>query len=430
MIDNFKKEKISNLDNKNIEMNNFKELNLELENLHKKINTKLNLIEIPLINDIFKKIKALLNKIKENLENCFLQKYEPQLLKNEKEIRQRIKNEFIHKNHIIILENKIKSLEKKEEEYEQLKKITNKSNENDTLVQTEKKENEISILKTENSNLKKLILKLEKQLEKKIKREIELETIKSKLEKKLKSITYSTLTNHVHTNSNSHLNDILNDLNHSNINLIKKKVSNKIKFNKKLEYLSTSLNDSKPKVSESNFSKKKNPNKLTLTISYSNRNDHSINNPHKRINSDYSSIESEFSENFFKKRITPIKNNISNFINKDNKLRLNSEINSSHSLKIPYKKTKNTFSKINDKIINKNNISNNTNDSLVNNFLTYKKANLSISNNHKEKSFSKKNNSIRKSLSRNIEKKNSGKCSLMGSFRPSTKNHKFQKKFF
>ena len=109
MIDNFKKEKISNLDNKNIEMNNFKELNLELENLHKKINTKLNLIEIPLINDIFKKIKALLNKIKENLENCFLQKYEPQLLKNEKEIRQRIKNEFIHKNHIIILENKIKS---------------------------------------------------------------------------------------------------------------------------------------------------------------------------------------------------------------------------------------------------------------------------------------------------------------------------------
>ena len=125
MIDNFKKEKILNLDNKNIEMNNFKELNLELENLHKKINTKLNLIEIPLINDIFNKIKALLNKIKENLENNFLQKYEPQLLKNEKEIRQRIKNEFIHKNHIIILENKIKSLEKKEEEYEQLKKISN-----------------------------------------------------------------------------------------------------------------------------------------------------------------------------------------------------------------------------------------------------------------------------------------------------------------
>ena len=428
MINNFQAEKMSNLDNINIEIDYFKELNLELENLHKKIETKLNLIEIPLINDMFNKIKALLNKINENLEYNCIKQYEQQLLKNEKEIRERIKNEFIDKNYISILENKVKSLEKKEEEYEQLKKITNFSNENGKFVLRDIKENENLILKKENSNLKKIIIKYEKQLEKKIKREIELETIKSKLEKKLKSITYSKLTNHVHSNSNLHLNELLNDLSHSNIVPVKTG-SNKIKFNKKLEYLSTSLNDSKPKVSESNFSKKKNPNKLTLTISYSNRNDHSINNPHKRINSDYSSIESEFSENFFKKRITPIKNNISNFINKDNKLRLNSEINSSHSLKIPYKKTKNTFSKINDKIINKNNISNNTNDSLVNNFLTYKKANLSISNNHKEKSFSKTNNSIRKCISRNIEKKNSSKGSLMESFRPPIKSNKLHKKF-
>ena len=429
MIDNFKTEKMSNLDNINIEMDYFKELNLELENLHKKIVTKLNLIEIPLINDMFNKIKTLLNKINENLENDCLKKYEPQLLNNEKEIRERIKNIFIDKNYIIILENKIKSLEKKEEEYEQLKKITNFSIENGKFVLKDIKENEISILKSENSNLKKIIIKYEKQLEKKIKREIELETIKSKLEKKLKSITYSKLTNHVHSNSNLHLNDILNDLSHSNLIPVKTGL-NKIKFNKKLEYLSTSLNDSKSNVYKTNFSEKKNPNKLTLTISYSNRNDISLNNPHKRIKSDYSSIETDFSENFFKKRITPIKKNISHFINKENKGILNSEINSSHSLKIPYKKTKNNVTKRNEKNNHKNNISNNINDSLVNNFLTYKKANLSISNNHKEKSFSKKNNSIRKSLSRNIEKKNSGKCSLMGSFRPSTKNHKFQKKFF
>ena len=148
------------------------------------------------------------------------------------------------------------------------------------------------------AKIKKIIVKYEKQLEKKIKREIELETIKSKLEKKLKSITYSKLTNHVHSNSNLHLNELLNDLSHSNIVPVKTG-SNKIKFNKKLEYLSTSLNDSKSNVYKTNFSEKKNPNKLTLTISYSNRNDISLNNPHKRIKSDYSSIETDFSENFF-----------------------------------------------------------------------------------------------------------------------------------
>ena len=428
MIDNFKTEKMSNIDNINIEMDYFKELNLELENLHKKIVTKLNLIEIPLINDMFNKIKTLLNKINENLEKKKKKKYEPQLLNNEKEIREKIKNIFIDKNYIIILENKIKSLEKKEEEYEQLKKITNFSIENGKFVLKDIKENEISILKSENSNLKKIIIKYEKQLEKKIKREIELETIKSKLEKKLKSITYSKLTNHVHSNSNLHLNDILNDLSHSNLIPVKTGL-NKIKFNKKLEYLSTSLNDSKSNVYKTNFSEKKNPNKLTLTISYSNRNDISLNNPHKRIKSDYSSIETDFSENFFKKRITPIKKNISHFINKENKGILNSEINSSNSLKIPYKKTKNNVTKRNEKNNHKNNISNNINDSLVNNFLTYKKANLSISNNHKEKSFSKNNKSIRKCMSRNIEKKHSGKGSMMESFRPPIKNNKFQKKF-
>ena len=428
MINNFQAEKMSNLDNINIEIDYFKELNLELENLHKKIETKLNLIEIPLINDMFNKIKALLNKINENLEYNCIKQYEQQLLKNEKEIRERIKNEFIDKNYISILENKVKSLEKKEEEYEQLKKITNFSNENGKFVLRDIKENENLILKKENSNLKKIIIKYEKQLEKKIKREIELETIKSKLEKKLKSITYSKLTNHVHSNSNLHLNELLNDLSHSNIVPVKTG-SNKIKFNKKLEYLSTSLNDSKSNLHKTNFSEKKNQNKLTLTISYSNRNDISLNNPHKRIKSDYSSIETDFSENFFKKRITPIKKNISHFINKENKGILNSEINSSHSLKIPYKKTKNNVTKRNEKNNHKNNISNNINDSLVNNFLTYKKANLSISNNHKEKSFSKNNKSIRKCMSRNIEKKHSGKGSMMESFRPPIKNNKFQKKF-
>ena len=428
MINNFQTEKMSNLDNINIEIDYFKELNLELENLHKKIETKLNLIEIPLINDVFNKIKALLNKINENLEYNCIKKYEQQLLKNEKEIRERIKNEFIDKNYISILENKVKSLEKKEEEYEQLKKITNFSNENGKFVLRDIKENENLILKKENSNLKKIIIKYEKQLEKKIKREIELETIKSKLEKKLKSITYSKLTNHVHSNSNLHLNELLNDLSHSNIVPVKTG-SNKIKFNKKLEYLSTSLNDSKSNLHKTNFSEKKNQNKLTLTISYSNRNDISLNNPHKRIKSDYSSIETDFSENFFKKRITPIKKNISHFSNKENKGILNSEINSSHSHKIPFKKTKNTFTKRNEKMNHKNNISNNINDSLVNNFLTYKKANLSISNNHKEKSFSKTNNSIRKCISRNIEKKNSSKGSLMESFRPPIKSNKLHKKF-
>ena len=172
-------------------INYFNEIIFEIDRISQLIQVKMNKTDISLIDKIFSKIKLLLRELDVYQNNKFLKIYEPILIHHEKEIRKRIGNEFVLRSNIILLENKIKILKKKEEEYEQLKKLTNVSVENGQFFFTDKKENEIIILKTENSNLKKVILKYEKELEKKMKREIELENSKNNLEKKLKTITYN-----------------------------------------------------------------------------------------------------------------------------------------------------------------------------------------------------------------------------------------------
>ena len=169
-------------------INYFNEIIFEIDRISQLIQVKMNKTDISLIDKIFSKIKLLLRELDVYQNNKFLKIYEPILIHHEKEIRKRIGNEFVLRSNIILLENKMKILQKKEEEYEQLKKLTNVSVENGQFFFTDKKENEIIILKTENSNLKKVILKYEKELEKKMKREIELENSKNNLEKKIKNI--------------------------------------------------------------------------------------------------------------------------------------------------------------------------------------------------------------------------------------------------
>ena len=151
-------------------INYFNEIIFEIDRISQLIQVKMNKTDISLIDKIFSKIKLLLRELDVYQNNKFLKIYEPILIHHEKEIRKRIGNEFVLRSNIILLENKMKILQKKEEEYEQLKKLTNVSVENGQFFFTDKKENEIIILKTENSNLKKVILKYEKELEKKMKR--------------------------------------------------------------------------------------------------------------------------------------------------------------------------------------------------------------------------------------------------------------------
>ena len=379
-------------------INYFNEIIFEIDRISQLIQVKMNKTDISLIDKIFSKIKLLLRELDVYQNNKFLKIYEPILIHHEKEIRKRIGNEFVLRSNIILLENKIKILQKKEEEYEQLKKLTNVSVENGQFFFTDKKENEIIILKTENSNLKKVILKYEKELEKKMKREIELENSKNNLEKKLKTITYNKLTNHIHSYSNSHLSSLLND-------------------------------------SKSNFyklitSENKSPNKLALTISYSNRptiqNEITLYNPHKRMKSEFSSIENDFNENFLKKRVSPVRRAVENFNNNKMRNKFQSELNYSQTLnslsKIPRINSKKNNNSKKKEIINGRNSSIKSNNSLVTNFLIYKNANInntlnSNGNMNKDKSIMNYYK-VKRNISRNTGNKNSRNGSMIRSFKP------------
>ena len=414
-------------------INYFNEIIFEIDRISQLIQVKMNKTDISLIDKIFSKIKLLLRELDVYQNNKFLKIYEPILIHHEKEIRKRIGNEFVLRSNIILLENKIKILQKKEEEYEHLKKLTNVSVENGQFFFTDKKENEIIILKTENSNLKKVILKYEKELEKKMKREIELENSKNNLEKKLKTITYNKLTNHIHSYSNSHLSSLLNDLNYSNI-IPANKIPNRININKnnnkKLEYLSTSLNDSKSNFYKLITSENKSPNKLALTISYSNRptiqNEITLYNPHKRMKSEFSSIENDFNENFLKKRVSPVRRAVENFNNNKMRNKFQSELNYSQTLnslsKIPRINSKKNNNSKKKERINGRNSSIKSNNSLVTNFLIYKNANInntlnSNGNMNKDKSIMNYYK-VKRNISRNTGNKKSRNGSMIRSFKP------------
>ena len=119
-----------------------------------------------------------------------------------------------------ILENKIKGLLIREEHYELLKKITNAHFENGEFIFNDRKDNEILILKAENSNLKKAVLEYEVQLENKNKKEKELkeqldfinklheEKIKE-LNKKIEKKLYSPKLNSTISNNESYYSNLL-----------------------------------------------------------------------------------------------------------------------------------------------------------------------------------------------------------------------------
>ena len=211
-------------------INYYDEISFELDRISNIIKLKLDLTDISLIIEIINKIKNLIIDFYNNQEKKILEKYEPILLKSENKIREIIKNEFILKNHNILLENKIKALQMKQQEYEKLKKLTNVIYENGEFIFTDRKENEILILKAENSNLKKEVLKYEKDNKNQMNKILELENSKTKLENKIKSMTKNKISNPIHSYSNSRYHAYLYDMNYSN------NVSNIIlNKNKKLE---------------------------------------------------------------------------------------------------------------------------------------------------------------------------------------------------
>jgi hypothetical protein len=168
---------INSYDSKNIETfihllynELMKEMNINT-NLEEELNKIKNLLNnnkknsFELIFDIFKKsIKKLIReKTKEILDS--LNQCISNLLLLEQRNKYFIQQNFLKQTKIDILENEIDTYMEMEEEFDEMKEKL--KYENGKFLHNEKKENEILILRAENSNLKKIIDKNEKTIEEK-----------------------------------------------------------------------------------------------------------------------------------------------------------------------------------------------------------------------------------------------------------------------
>ena len=169
-IENVESENISNLSDYQVGTNihNFylETINSNINALQKYYQNNLKSQEKSIqnkINSYFSQINSILNLLSEEKDNILFQ-YESSLRKNEQKIRILYSDIFNLKVKNTFLENNIDILLKKEKEYRLVKEKTGVVVENGEIVYNDRKENEIFILRKENSTLKNVIIKNEKEL--------------------------------------------------------------------------------------------------------------------------------------------------------------------------------------------------------------------------------------------------------------------------
>ena len=386
------KELISLIEETNIHYNYFQNEYNKIKNI---INSQNNNSIYESIINIFKKsfIKIITEKTKE-ITDC-LNQCKSTILLLEKNNRYFIQQNFLKQTKIDILENEIDSYMEMEEEFDEMKEKL--KYENGKFLHNEKKENEILILRAENSNLKKVIDKNEKTIEEK---EHIIETIKKKSASMLNTnnntIKNSFELNEVEHNHPSSLIFIQNNqkskfnYNNTNItnfksyNIIQKMKSpinnnyitnNNSQSSKKINFAENNNNCSKNKknnltsrASAKELINKKIKNKVLNMKKIRRINDSCLDNYNKSSAHITNSIMSNNSNNSSSKRL---KKNINSFF-KTNKNNIFNGINKIH---------KKLSSGLTNSNIN-NLIKNNTNKIIVNSILDNNNNN-NISNNNK-----------------------------------------------
>ena len=160
------KELILNIKEENIYLNDFKNEYNKIKNILNNINKDYDNNKLyESIIDIFKEslIKIIDIKTKNIIEK--INQFKSTILLLEKNNRYYIQQNFLKQTKIDILENEIDSYMEMEEEFDEMKEKL--KYENGKFLHNEKKENEILILRAENTNLKKVIDKNEKTIEEK-----------------------------------------------------------------------------------------------------------------------------------------------------------------------------------------------------------------------------------------------------------------------
>ena len=184
------------------------------------------------IINIFKKtfIKIIDSNTKELTES--IKQYKSYILLLEQTNRFFIQQNFLKQTKIDILENEIDSYMEMEEEFDEMKEKF--KYENGKFLHNEKKENEILILRAENSNLKKIIDKNEKTIEEK---ELIIESIKNKSLSMINT-NKNTMKNSFDENENSSL-----IINHKNRLVPKQKLSHNNSNINNLQKINSPINN-------------------------------------------------------------------------------------------------------------------------------------------------------------------------------------------
>ena len=192
-IENVESENISNLSDYQLGMNihsfYIEAINNNIKSLQKYFQSTLKTQEKSIqnkINSYFSQINSTLNLLSEEKDNILIQ-YESALRKNEQKIKVLYSDIFNLKVKNTFLENNIDILLKKEKEYRLVKEKTGVIVENGTIVYNDRKDNEIFILRKENSTLKNVIIKYETELNE-IKENNKKE--KENLEKQVKNLNH------------------------------------------------------------------------------------------------------------------------------------------------------------------------------------------------------------------------------------------------
>jgi len=149
---------------------NYKTYTLNLKELIKKVNTNNTNINSNKLSEnidyINKKIEILFSKYINDVKNSYNSQYENILKLYEQKIRNLYENKFNLELNRKILEESNKNLLKKEKEYELIKEKTGIVVFNNKIINNDRKENEIFILRKENSILKDTIEKQKDEIEK------------------------------------------------------------------------------------------------------------------------------------------------------------------------------------------------------------------------------------------------------------------------
>ena len=200
-----------------------------------------------IIEYIYQTLQILLDKYKNDNNLKFkpndneINQYEKILRKYENDKRKLIKRQFQQKLHRESLEYKLEEYMEMEEEFEEMK--TKLKYEDGKFLENDRKDNEIIIIRQENSNLKVMISKLENDIlvkdklieelkEKYNSTQIKLEETEKELNL-FSNIDINNLNNNSNLGNNSMINFVQKNLNNiSNISIISHKNNNSSNFTK------------------------------------------------------------------------------------------------------------------------------------------------------------------------------------------------------